>query len=110
MNTRIFFRVSRRGHCIDQTGYEYKLPARLAHLNPGDKISLPSEHAPVGDAITSDDVFIETGEFSTNERAEFETAGPESKGSWTPRTGDPTYSGARPDSGRFSHPKDSVKH
>jgi hypothetical protein len=104
MSTRIVFRVSKIGRCIDQTGYEYKLPARLAHLNPGDKISLPSEHAPVGDAISSNDVFIETGEFSTNERAEYETAGPESKGSWTVRTGNPDYSTGRPHDGKFSHP------
>jgi hypothetical protein len=109
MNTRIFFKISRFGHCIDQTGYEFTLPARLAHLNPGDKISLPSEHAPVGEEIQSNDIFIETGEFSIPERAEFETAGPESKGSWTPRIGDPSYSGACADSGRFSHPRDPGK-
>jgi hypothetical protein len=105
---RIFFKVNRIGHCTDETGFEYKLPASL-HLNKGDKISLPANQAPVGEEIQSNDIFVETGEFSTPERAEFETAGPESKGSWTPRTGDPTYSGARPDSGRFSHPQDPVK-
>jgi hypothetical protein len=104
VSARIFFKVSNPGHAVDQTGYEYKLPAQLAHLNRGDKISLPAEHAPVGDAITSNDVFIETGEFSTNERAEFETAGPESKGSWTVRTGNPNYSTGKPHDGKFSHP------
>jgi hypothetical protein len=101
---RIFFRVSKPGHAVDQTGYEYKLPAQLAHLNRGDKISLPAEHAPVGDSITSNDAFIETGEFSTNERTEFETAGPESKGSWTVRTGNPNYSTGKPHDGKFSRP------
>jgi hypothetical protein len=109
MSARVYFKISKPGHAVDQTGYEYKLPAQLAHLNRGDKISLPAEHAPVGDAITSNDVFIETGQFSVPERAEFETAGPESKGSWTPRIGDPSYSGARPDPGRFSHPQDGKR-
>jgi hypothetical protein len=104
VNTRIFFRVSRKGFVRDDSGFEYRLPKSLAHLSPGSQISLPSEHAPVGEEIQSNDIFVETGEFSTPERAEFETAGPESKGSWTVRTGNPNYSSGEPHDGKFSHP------
>jgi hypothetical protein len=113
MNTRILLRVSKPGYAVDQTGYEYKLPAQLAHLNPNDRISLPSEHAPVGDAITSNDVFIETGEFSelklSGERKAFESSGQESTTGWPVRVGNPNYSTGTPDTGRFSHLQDQGK-
>jgi hypothetical protein len=102
MSARIVFKINRPGHCIDQTGYEYKLPAQLAYLNRGDKISLPSEHAPVGDEIRSNDIFVESGQYSESERKGFESTGPESKGSWEHRIGSSDYSTGTP----WRHPND----
>ena len=76
-------------------------------------------HVAVGDLVsgilmdfeTIADILIEKGSNPISERKqlaerkEFESTGFEAKGSWTPRTGNPSYApGATPDSGRFSHP------
>lgn len=74
MNSRILFVVSRAGYAIDQAGFEYRLPDRLAHLNRGDQISMSSADAPDGNEITGD-VFVETGKFAERERSKFESAG-----------------------------------
>src|SRR5260370_9756283 len=66
-----------------------------------------SAAVPTEPHIDDETIFIESGPQHQGERKQFDSAA-ELRG-WTPRTGDPTYSGARPDSGRFSHPRDPVK-
>jgi hypothetical protein len=64
------------------------------------------------DFETIADILIEKGSNPISqqkqllEREAFESAGSTPKGSWSPRTGNPSYApGATPDSGRFSNPK-----
>jgi|HubBroStandDraft_2_1064218.scaffolds.fasta_scaffold05897_9 hypothetical protein len=83
-------------------------------------------HIAVGDLVsgilmdfeTIGDILIEKGSApisqrkQLSERKEFESAGSTPKGTWSPRTGNPSYApGVTPDSGRFSHPRsrESVK-
>jgi hypothetical protein len=105
MNSRILFVVSRAGYAIDQAGFEYKLPSRLAHLNRGDQISMSSADAPDGNE-TIGDVFIEAGKLVERERSQFESAGNGSNG-WTPITGNPNYTTGKPDTGRLFPPRES---
>ena len=114
MNARIFFRVSKPGHAVDQTGFRYELSKSLAHLNVGDKFSVPPSEAPTDDKINhTPNLCVESGDFSelklSGERKAFESAGQESTTGWPVRVGNPSYSTGTPDTGRFSHPQDPGK-
>ena len=111
MNARVYFKVSRPGYVVDEMNFEYQLPKSLAHLNRGDRVSLPASEAPTGDVFAhTANLCVESGDFAelklSGERKAFESAGHDSKGSWTPQVGSSKYSGAQPDSGRFFPPRD----
>jgi hypothetical protein len=111
MNSRLFFRVSRKGFARDESNFEYALPKSLAHLNVGDRFSVPTEEAPTDETLThTANLVVETGEFGelklSGERKRFESEGQESATGWPVRVGNPKYSTGTPDSGRFSHPRD----
>ena len=113
--SRIYFKVSRKQFARDETGFEYQLPKSLVHLNVGDKFSVPPNEAPTDDKLVhTENLCVESGDFSelklSGERKRYESEGQESTTGWPVRAGNPNYSTGTPDTGRFSHPKDSVKH
>jgi hypothetical protein len=115
MSARIYFRVSRK-QCSarDETGFEYQLPKSLAHLNVGDRFSVPASEAPTDNQLAhSANLCVESGDYSelklSGERKRFESEGQQSAAGWPVRVGNSSYSSGTPDSGRFSHPQDPVK-
>ncbi len=105
---RQMFQVLRPGVATDGTKFqrqftEFKFPISL-QIEDG---SLFSATIPQSDTIDPTSIVVETGPQAELERKRFESeGGPEAevKG-WTTRTGNPKYSGAQPDSGKFSHPQ-----
>lgn len=111
---RVQFRVVRwdreaqRGHITDRTGFEFLITRQSLAPECEGQVAVGDVVSGITNNLTVSDILIEKGSHPIRERKQFHSEGVEPAGSWEPRMGQPQKFGT-PDSGRFSHPRESVK-